>query len=132
MRQDVLIHTLSGTSAGAFATVLLYPIDSIKTRMQAQDGTAARKINDVTMYRSTRHALRAVIQTEGFLALYQGMTPALVGGAVAWGLYFGGYNFVCCAVVFKSAAVLGFIALLMYQPYIPYRAQPNRRRQKAG
>ena len=64
-RQDVLIHTVSGTSAAAFATILLYPIDSIKTRMQAQDGTAARQLNDVTRYRSPRHALRAVYETEG-------------------------------------------------------------------
>lgn len=34
-----------------------------------------------------------IYRQEGPLAFYQGMTPALIGSACAWGLYFGWYQY---------------------------------------
>uniref|UniRef100_A0A7S1HYN5 Mitochondrial carrier protein n=1 Tax=Eutreptiella gymnastica TaxID=73025 RepID=A0A7S1HYN5_9EUGL len=92
MNLDTLIHAVSGTAAGALSTIVTHPVDSIKTRLQAQDGTSARRIGNMA-YSSTVQAFRVIIQKEGVMALYQGMAPALIGGASAWGLYFGGYNY---------------------------------------
>lgn len=33
-----------------------------------------------------------VIKQEGFLRLWKGLTPALVGNTISWGLYFSFYN----------------------------------------
>ena len=47
MNLDTLVHAMSGTAAGALSTMATHPVDSVKTRFQAQDGTAARRIGNV-------------------------------------------------------------------------------------
>jgi len=105
---DVLIHTFSGVSAGAIATLTLHPVDLVKTRFQAQDGTVARRINNVT-YTSTLQAFRCILKSEGIPALYQGMTPALLGGTSGWGLYFGCYKYLK-AMLPEDLVMRNFIA----------------------
>uniref|UniRef100_A0A7S1HYM8 Mitochondrial carrier protein n=1 Tax=Eutreptiella gymnastica TaxID=73025 RepID=A0A7S1HYM8_9EUGL len=55
MNLDTLIHAVSGTAAGALSTIVTHPVDSIKTRLQAQDGTSARRIGNMA-YSSTVQA----------------------------------------------------------------------------
>lgn len=44
------------------------------------------------MYRGTIHAFRTVVRNEGVLGLYAGLTPAVVGSTISWGVYFSWYN----------------------------------------
>lgn len=44
------------------------------------------------VYRNFFTAVTTMWRTEGFLSLYQGVGPSLVGNAVAWGSYFYIYN----------------------------------------
>lgn len=37
-------------------------------------------------------AIRSIVREEGWRALYAGITPALIGSGVAWGIYFFAYN----------------------------------------
>lgn len=37
-------------------------------------------------------AMRSAMRTEGWRALYSGLSPALVGSAASWGIYFFAYN----------------------------------------
>ena len=46
----------------------------------------------VPRYGGVLAALRAIAAREGVAALYGGIAPALVGGALSWGLYFGAYG----------------------------------------
>ena len=82
-RQDLV----SGTTAGIITTICLHPLDLIKTRFQVHEGNIGRG-HRTAKYRSTWHGIRTVAYNEGIGALYQGITPAVVGSGGAWGLYF--------------------------------------------
>ncbi|RLN44656.1 hypothetical protein BBJ28_00018362 [Nothophytophthora sp. Chile5] len=75
-----VIHTTSGLGAGAISTFLLYPLDLVKVRYQVHEQSAHA-------YRSLGHAFRSIVAEEGVRALFRGMSPALYGATISWGLY---------------------------------------------
>ena len=81
-----LSHLTAGAGAGCAATLLLHPLDLIKTRMQVQEHGCTR----LPAYRGVWHACRKIVGVEGWLGLYQGLWPNMLGNTVSWGLY------VCC------------------------------------
>jgi solute carrier family 25 carnitine/acylcarnitine transporter 20/29 len=66
-RTSLAEEAAGGLSAGIIGTVIGFPLDLIKTRMQTQSVSAG--------ILSTG---RSVVRKEGFLALYKGMTPPLI------------------------------------------------------
>uniref|UniRef100_A0A7S2XI43 Calmodulin n=1 Tax=Attheya septentrionalis TaxID=420275 RepID=A0A7S2XI43_9STRA len=74
---DFLEHFALGAIAGGIGASIVYPIDLIKTRMQNQriqaDGTR--------MYKNSFDCLRKTLASEGFIGLYRGLLPQLVGVA---------------------------------------------------
>ncbi|KAH7624650.1 hypothetical protein Ndes2526B_g00011 [Nannochloris sp. 'desiccata'] len=80
-------HAVAGCTAGLSTVLVLQPLDVIKTRLQVQDGAGS-----LPMYRGTVDALQSIGRQEGWKALYSGLTPALIGSGVAWGVYFFAYN----------------------------------------
>ncbi len=83
------IPLLSGLLAGGTSTVLLYPLDLVKVRLQVNEsGNSSKHANKRTMIRT----LRNVLKHEGFVGIYQGLTPAVIGSAVSWGGYFFFYE----------------------------------------
>lgn len=82
-------HLAAGITAGAVSTAALYPLDLVKTRFQVAD---SRALLSVERYRSLMNAFSTIVRSDGPLALYQGMTPALVGASASWGLYFWFYE----------------------------------------
>jgi len=104
---------LAGIAGGSASTILLYPLDLIKVRMQVDErprnsilnagvggggGTAsAHKINPPQDHGAARSAgtprticttVRGVIRHEGYLGLYRGLSPAIIGSAASWGGFF--------------------------------------------
>lgn len=75
-----VIQATAGLGAGAISTALLYPLDLVKVRYQVHDKSARR-------YRSLAHGFRSIVAEEGTRALFRGMSPALYGSALSWGLY---------------------------------------------
>lgn len=75
-----VIQTTSGLGAGAISTALLYPLDLVKVRYQVHEQSARR-------YRTINHAFRTIVAEEGVRSLFRGMSPALYGSALSWGLY---------------------------------------------
>lgn len=75
-----VVQTTSGLGAGAISTALLYPLDLVKVRYQVHETSARR-------YRSLGHAFRTIAAEEGVRSLFRGMSPALYGSALSWGLY---------------------------------------------
>uniref|UniRef100_A0A383WH93 Mitochondrial carrier protein n=1 Tax=Tetradesmus obliquus TaxID=3088 RepID=A0A383WH93_TETOB len=79
-------HMLAGAAAGITEHTAMYPVDTIKTRMQALSHPGQR------LHGSVVRALRAVVRREGVAGLYRGV------GAVAWGagpahaMYFATYE----------------------------------------
>ncbi|KAF2264329.1 calcium-binding mitochondrial carrier protein-like protein Aralar1 [Lojkania enalia] len=69
-------HFALGSLAGAFGAFMVYPIDLVKTRMQNQRSVAGQ-----VLYKNSLDCARKVIKNEGFLGLYSGVLPQLVGVA---------------------------------------------------
>lgn len=66
-----------GSVAGAFGAFMVYPIDLVKTRMQNQRSGGPGS----QMYTNSIDCFRKVIRNEGFLGLYSGVLPQLIGVA---------------------------------------------------
>ena len=81
-------HLIAGAAAGCFATILLHPLDLVKTRMQVQEFGNRR----LPMYNSLVHACRTIFRLEGLRGLYQGVWPNVIGSTVSWGMYMHLYN----------------------------------------
>lgn len=100
LSKQSLAPLIAGVAGGAVSTALLLPLDNIKVRLQVHEGerhgsngsstatTTANRGNRLGSFR----ILRGVIRHEGVVALYQGLTPAVVGSAVSWGGFFFVYE----------------------------------------
>lgn len=87
------IPLIAGLLAGGTSTVLLYPLDLVKVRLQVNE--SPKGIDPKVSWGSNRNfvnTLRNVVKHEGFVGIYQGLTPALIGSAVSWGGYFFFYE----------------------------------------
>eukprot|EP00949_MAST-11_sp_MAST-11-sp1_P004535 g4535.t1 len=84
-------HLVAGMGGGAATTVVLHPLDVVKTRFQVHEGRGVSK-SIVPRYPSTIAALRSIYRGEGVRSLYQGWTPAVTGSGMSWGLYFFFYE----------------------------------------
>jgi hypothetical protein len=73
-----------GLAYGMTSAVVGQPLDSVKTKMQAQ---AVYK--NMSMFKTFGH----VIKTEGVIGLYRGILPPLVGSSIFRSVQFGAYNF---------------------------------------
>lgn len=89
--KKIRTHAVAGCVAGLASTLALQPLDVVKTRLQVQDGVA-RSLGAATAYRGTAHALASIARAEGWLALYAGLAPALLGAGLSWGAYFAAYS----------------------------------------
>nr|NP_733364.1 aralar1, isoform C [Drosophila melanogaster]Q9VA73.1 RecName: Full=Calcium-binding mitochondrial carrier protein Aralar1 [Drosophila melanogaster]AAF57048.1 aralar1, isoform C [Drosophila melanogaster] len=67
-----------GSFAGAVGATVVYPIDLVKTRMQNQ--RAGSYIGEVA-YRNSWDCFKKVVRHEGFMGLYRGLLPQLMGVA---------------------------------------------------
>ena len=102
----------AGIAGGSASTILLYPLDLIKVRMQVDEsrressnssgGSKSGGGNAATCNATTSKSnaqidkqprticttVRGVIRHEGYLGLYRGLTPAIIGSAASWGGFF--------------------------------------------
>ncbi|KAI9312276.1 olfactory receptor [Dichotomocladium elegans] len=78
--QEVMENAYSfllGSIAGAVGATSVYPIDLVKTRMQNQRS----KVVGELLYKNSLDCFKKVIKNEGFVGLYRGLGPQLVGVA---------------------------------------------------
>ncbi|XP_025191367.1 S-adenosylmethionine mitochondrial carrier protein-like [Melanaphis sacchari] len=62
---------IAGAVAGTVVDVALFPLDTLKTRLQSQYG---------------------FVQSGGFRGIYKGLTPTIIGAPFTAGLFFGTYD----------------------------------------
>ncbi|KDO21890.1 hypothetical protein SPRG_12392 [Saprolegnia parasitica CBS 223.65] len=89
-RPTLLQHCVAGIVAGGFSTAVLYPLDLVKVRYQVHEQSPRA-------YKSLLHAFTSLVKGPGasawhWRAMYQGMSPALYGTTMSWGLYFYFYE----------------------------------------
>ncbi|OQR91336.1 mitochondrial folate transporter/carrier [Achlya hypogyna] len=89
-RPTLLQHCVAGIVAGGFSTAVLYPLDLVKVRYQVHEQSPRA-------YKSLLHAFTSLVKAPGathwhWRAMYQGMSPALYGTTMSWGLYFYFYE----------------------------------------
>ena len=90
-------HACASQLAGGMSTLCFYPLDVVKTRFMAQDGTTLRRHNDMR-YGSVRQACRAMVDGEGVRSLFRGAHVAVGASTLSWGIYMFTFRTVEAAV----------------------------------
>ncbi|KAF9418551.1 Fe(2+) transporter, partial [Podila epigama] len=78
---------LAGAFAGIAEHAVMYPIDSIKTRMQILQPTPQ------AVYTGVINAVSKISTTEGARTLWRGVNSVILGAGPAHALYFGTYEY---------------------------------------
>jgi hypothetical protein len=91
---------IAGIAGGTVSTILLYPLDLIKVRMQVDESPSRNIMQQQTMQstivakeeikrrRTICTTVKGVIRHEGYLGLYRGLSPAIIGSAASYGGFF--------------------------------------------
>ncbi|XP_065103741.1 mitoferrin-1 [Paramisgurnus dabryanus] len=79
-------HMTAGAVAGVLEHTVMYPVDSVKTRMQSLQP------DPKAQYRSVYGALKRIVQTEGLLRPFRGLNITVLGAGPAHALYFACYE----------------------------------------
>ncbi|XP_066500270.1 mitoferrin-1 [Hoplias malabaricus] len=79
-------HMTAGAVAGVLEHTVMYPVDSVKTRMQSLQP------DPKAQYRSVYEALRRIVRTEGLLRPLRGLNITVIGAGPAHALYFACYE----------------------------------------
>lgn len=82
-----VIHHRAGFSAGIVGTMLGFPLDLVKTRMQTQLSSPG------TNQRSAVSLLTHILRTEGISSIYKGVGPPLVSLSIVNTLSFTSYSY---------------------------------------
>ncbi|KAI8951286.1 mitochondrial folate carrier protein [Xylaria longipes] len=78
------VETIAGLTAGSVATLVVHPLDIVKTRMQIHrsHGATAQALTTLSVIRGLTGTPNPVA------ALYRGLTPNLLGNASSWASFF--------------------------------------------
>ena len=71
VKEGLILSLLSGGFAGLSVDVVLFPLDTLKTRLQAAEG---------------------FLRSGGFKGIYKGLSAAAVGSIPGAALFFGAYD----------------------------------------
>jgi len=103
---SVVTHLIAGAIAGTAEHCIMYPLDSVKTRMQSLVPTQGVE------YRSVMNTLTQMVRTEGVLRPVRGMSAVMIGAGPAHALYFSCYERI--KNVLATSASLGGYNNLVY------------------
>ncbi|KAJ7224432.1 mitochondrial carrier domain-containing protein [Mycena pura] len=78
-----LVNMLAGALAGISEHAVMYPVDSIKTRMQVFSASP------VAVYSGVGNAFARISSTEGMRALWRGVSSVILGAGPAHAVHFG-------------------------------------------
>ncbi|KAH8600797.1 mitochondrial carrier protein-like protein [Bisporella sp. PMI_857] len=81
-RTSDLVEAIGGLSAGTISTLVVHPLDVIKTRLQIHRNTTSSPISGFGILRGLLRNPKPV------QSLYRGLTPNLVGNASSWAIFF--------------------------------------------
>ncbi|ORX85571.1 mitochondrial carrier [Basidiobolus meristosporus CBS 931.73] len=73
--RKLVLKLVNGAIAGIVGTLIIYPLDMVKTRLQNQKMDASGNLR----YKGGVHCFKTILKTEGARGLYRGLVPNLVG-----------------------------------------------------
>ncbi|KAI0766936.1 mitochondrial carrier [Trametes elegans] len=82
------VNMMAGALAGITEHAVMYPVDSIKTRMQVFATSPA------AVYTGVGNAFARISSTEGMRALWRGVSSVIMGAGPAHAVHFGAYELV--------------------------------------
>ena len=107
-RDSPLLHMFGGLLAGGTSTLLLYPMDLLKVRLQVNEtyNPATRSSQFITEFVTLTNAYDKVLKERPkrgllsivprrfikYTAVYNGLGPSLMGNGLTWGGYFFTYE----------------------------------------
>lgn len=83
-----IIQFGAGAIAGLINTLILSPLDVVKTRLQVQGSSSFA----ATKYRGLFHALQSMLREEGFRSYYRGLSASLWAFVPNWAIYWYTYE----------------------------------------
>lgn len=92
MDLDAVAHGLAGAVGGVVAIGAFFPLEVLRTRLQAGDPAVAPALATGRRALSLRSAMVRLVRTEGVWALYQGFNAVLITVGVTNFVYFCMYN----------------------------------------
>jgi len=85
---------IAGAVAGATSKFLVYPLDTVKRRLQAQSfGRSIQSTLPQSHYNGASDCIRQIFVNEGASAFYKGLTPTVMKSAIATGASFATFSF---------------------------------------
>jgi len=84
--EQTAIYLAAGAAAGIAEHCVMFPIDSVKTRMQSLHP------HPNASYRNIKHAITKIVKTEGKFRAFRGVNAVALGAAPAHALYFTSYE----------------------------------------
>lgn len=88
--RNVGLSAYAGSIAGAVSKALVYPMDTVKKRIQAQSffGTTAKHNKQQQPYVGIVDCIRTIYRVEGVSAFYNGLVPSVLKTSLAAGFSF--------------------------------------------
>ncbi|KAI9303406.1 mitochondrial carrier domain-containing protein [Cunninghamella echinulata] len=102
-----LKHAIAGAGAGVASSIVVVPLDVVKTRLQNQ----GKGKPGVLLYHGTTGTLSRIWKEEGIRGLYRGLGPTIFGYLPTWAIYFTAYDY-CKAQWAKDLGMNGHEWLL--------------------
>ncbi|KAJ1525289.1 hypothetical protein ONE63_010112 [Megalurothrips usitatus] len=100
---NVPTHMMAGAIAGVMEHCIMYPLDSVKTRMQSLTPNAGQS-------QSVAGVLTRMVRVEGVNRMVRGMGPVLCGAGPAHALYFSCYEAVKGSLTQKNQILNDHVA----------------------
>ncbi|KAI8331327.1 mitochondrial carrier domain-containing protein [Chlamydoabsidia padenii] len=82
-------HAIAGAGAGVASSMVVVPLDVVKTRLQNQ----GKATPGTLVYRGTAGTLSRIWTEEGIRGLYRGLGPTVFGYLPTWAIYFTAYDY---------------------------------------
>lgn len=93
-KDGVVCNLTSGAVSGIFAKSLIYPLDSIKKRLQVQGFEEARKeFGKTRVYAGVVDCTIKIVREETFFGLYKGFLPSIYKAAAVTALNFAIFEY---------------------------------------